>query len=95
VRDGAAIAPCPTRSSELAAHDLPIFHWRHDARQSYSCATPCERFRSDRRAIHVGSSKAAGKFTKVKAYARCTAAKERAKMPSATRTNALVMRQQR
>jgi len=30
-----------------------------------------------------------------KEYARCTAAKERAKMPSATHANALVMRRQR
>src|SRR6185437_13630820 len=30
-RHCAAIAPCPTGGAELAAHDLPVFHWRHDA----------------------------------------------------------------
>ena len=28
------ILPCPARGSELASHDLPVFHWRHDARFS-------------------------------------------------------------
>jgi len=37
----------------------------------------------------------AGYSYAAKEYARCTAAKERAKMPSATHANALVMRRQR
>jgi hypothetical protein len=39
-RDRAAIAPGPSGSSELVGDNLPIFHWRHHARWSYSCATP-------------------------------------------------------
>ena len=33
-RDRTEIAPGPTSSRELAADDLPVFHWRHDARFS-------------------------------------------------------------
>ena len=32
--NGATIPPCPTSGGERAAHDLPVFHWRHDARFS-------------------------------------------------------------
>ena len=37
--NGAAIAPRPASSTELVSDDFPVFHWRHDARISYSCAT--------------------------------------------------------
>ena len=32
--NGAAIAPRPTGSTELVSDDLPVFHWRPDARIS-------------------------------------------------------------
>jgi len=32
--DCAALAPSPSGSAELSAHDLPVFHWKHDARFS-------------------------------------------------------------
>ena len=34
--NGAAIAARPTSSTELVSADLPVFHWRHDARISKS-----------------------------------------------------------
>ena len=50
---------------------------------------------ADRHGIPVGREKADGKSMRAKAYAQCTAANERAKPPSATRNNALIMRRQR
>ena len=37
--DAIAITPRPTGSMELVGDDLPVFHWKHGARFSYSCAT--------------------------------------------------------
>jgi hypothetical protein len=37
--NGAAIAPRPAGGAELVSDDFPVFHWRHDARGSYSCIT--------------------------------------------------------
>ena len=37
-RDSTAIAPGPSSSTELVSDDFPVFHWRHDARWSYSSA---------------------------------------------------------
>ena len=50
----AAILPCSTGSDEFVSDDLPIFHWRHYAKLTYCCATPCERSKFDRREIRAG-----------------------------------------
>src|SRR4029077_19857214 len=39
IQHRAAIAPRPTGSAKLVSDDLPVFHWRHDARITQSRAT--------------------------------------------------------
>src|SRR5436190_10349432 len=52
----AAIPPCPTGSTQLAAHDLPVFHGWHDARRSYSHATRLNNHRDSALTEVAGSA---------------------------------------
>jgi hypothetical protein len=71
----ARIAPRPTGSAKLVSDDFPVFHWRHDARDS---ASPVQL----NKIIEIRPFKGAGSALKRQAVSRTGPVRGRKMMPS-------------